>query len=115
MKGGMRRSAVIGFIVSIVLTFIAYGAVTGHWLSGTALVAVILALALTQLAVQMTCFLDLGFGASGARWRTLTFLATFGLVFIVVVGSVWIMWHLNYNMMASPSQMMKYIQSQQGF
>jgi hypothetical protein len=32
-----------------------------------------------------------------------------------VIGSIWIMGHLNYNMMASPSDMNSYIQSQDGF
>ena len=38
-----------------------------------------------------------------------------GIILIVVVGSIWIMDHLNYNMMASPADMNTYIQSQDGF
>lgn len=104
----------IGLAASAALTLAAYVFVSARLLSGNVLLFAIMALALAQLIVQMTCFLDLGFGA-GSLWRTATFVATVGLVAIIVAGSVWIMSHLNYDMMASPDDMMRYIQAQQGF
>lgn len=114
MTEGSLKLPAYGLVFSLALTLGAYAAVTGHWLSGRTLAAAILGLALAQLIVQMTCFLDLGFGA-GSRWRLLTFAATVGLVAVIVIGSIWIMAHLNYSMMASPDAMREYIESQQGF
>lgn len=106
--------ALIGFIASIALTAIAYAAVTAHWFGGWMIAVLILALAFIQLAVQLLFFLDLGF-ESGPRWRLFAFLSMFGFVMVIVAGSVWIMGHLNYNMMASPDSMQQYILDQQGF
>ncbi len=114
MSGTSLRLPAIGLAASIVLTLAAYAAVSGRLLSGLPLVLAIFGLAAAQLVVQLLCFLDLGFG-SGSRWRMATFVATVGLVMVIVAGSVWIMGHLNYSMMASPDEMTRYIRSQQGF
>lgn len=114
MHQGTFKLSVIGLIASIALTLAAYAAVVGHLLSGSALMMAIMALALAQMVVQLLCFLDLGF-ESGSRWRLATFLSTVVFILVIVVGSIWIMSHLNYNMMASPEEMTRYIQSQQGF
>ncbi len=108
------KNVLIGYVLAIALTFAAYLAVIQHWLLGWALGALILTFAVIQLGVQMLCFIDLGFGA-GRRWKIGTFIATMGSVLIIVGGSVWIMAHLNYNMMASPDAMTQYINGQQGF
>jgi cytochrome o ubiquinol oxidase subunit IV len=117
MDEGTPKSYIIGFALSIVLTLAAFFAVVSpasfHLGSGAVLVT-ILVLAVVQLVVQMLFFLHLGSGA-GARWRMGVFFATLGLVIIVVLGSLWIMNHLNYNMMMSPTQMQQYINDQQGF
>lgn len=106
------KSYAIGFALSIVLTLAAYELVVGHVLVRGALVAALLGLALAQLVVQMWFFLHIG-AESGGRLKLTTFLVTVGLVLIIIVGSIWIMWHLNYAMMASPDAMQKYIDSQQ--
>jgi cytochrome o ubiquinol oxidase operon protein cyoD len=77
------------------------------------LTVAILTLAVLQFIVQLFYFLHLG-SETGPRWNLVVFLSTLGIVLILVVGSIWIMNHLNYNMMASPSQMDSYIQSQDG-
>lgn len=114
MKSTTTTSIALGFFASLILTLLSYGAVVKHWFSGTALVSAILAFAVVELVVQLYFFFDLGDGAS-RRWKLGAFAFTLGSVLIVIVGSVWIMSHLNYNMMASPDLMNTYIQSQQGF
>lgn len=117
MDEGTIKSYVVGFALSILLTlaafFVVVYPVSLHLAGGTVLVT-ILVLAVAQLVVQMLFFLHLGAGA-GARWRMGIFFATLGLVIIVVVGSLWIINHLNYNMMLSPTEMQQYINNQQGF
>lgn len=113
------KSYVIGFISSIVLTLAAYALIETHissaheTFSHTFLLAAILTLAVVQLIVQLIFFLHLG-DESGPRWNLVIFGSTLAIVLILVIGSIWIMNHLNYDMMASPSQMNMYIQSQDG-
>ena len=81
-------------------------------ISHEVLIPLIIGIALVQLVVQLIFFLHL-LNESKPRWNLIFFISTIGIILIVVVGSVWIMNHLNYNMM--PMQMNKYIQSQDGF
>lgn len=117
MKQGTLTTYIAGYIASVALTIAAYFAVVHPAyfnLSGSdAILVAILALAVVQLVVQLFFFLHLGF-VGNERWKMAAFLATVGLVLIIVVGSIWIMSHLNYQMMASPAEMNQYIQNQQG-
>jgi len=114
------KSYVSGFILSVLLTLAAAGLIWVHVSSDhTAfthefLTASVLILAFAQLIVQLVFFMHLG-REKGPRWRLGAFVSTVGIILIIVVGSIWIMGHLNYNMMASPGEMNAYIQSQDGF
>jgi cytochrome o ubiquinol oxidase operon protein cyoD len=111
------KSYLIGFILSIVLTLVAFSVVTDpglYHMGYGAIVPAIIILAIIQLLVQLIFFMHLA-SENGPRWKLAVLLSTVGIVLIVVVGSIWIMNHLNYNMMASPSEMNNYIQSQDGF
>lgn len=90
------KSYITGFLLSLGLTLAAYFAVVNH----VALTLwVITGLAMVQLVVQLIFFLHLGQGEDG-RWNFAVFLSTVGIVFILVIGTIWIMNHLNYNMMS---------------
>jgi cytochrome o ubiquinol oxidase operon protein cyoD len=80
----------------------------------SAIVPAIIILAIVQLLVQLIFFMHLA-SENGPRWKLAVLISTVGIILIVVVGSIWIMNHLNYNMMANPTQMNQYIQSQDGF
>lgn len=110
------KSYIIGFVLSVVLTLGAYFAVTEEWLSGTALIALIMGLASLQFIVQLFFFLHLG-SESKPRWKLAAFLFMFLVLVIIVGGSLWIMANLNYNMMMTPEQMDEYMlkQSNKGF
>ena len=114
------KSYIIGFVLSLVLTLAAAELVwihisSGHTvLSHSFLIPALLTLAVLQLIVQLVFFMHLA-DESGPRWRLGVLISTVGIILIVVIGSIWIMNHLNYNMMASPSDMNAYIQSQDGF
>lgn len=104
-------SYVYGFCLSIVLTVIAYVLVAQHIWSGMVLIAALFVLAFIQLTVQLLFFLHLG-TEQKPRWNLVFFIATLGIIFIIVVGSLWIINHLNYNM--TPAAMEQYIRSQEG-
>lgn len=88
---------VVGFILSIILTLIPYILVMNHLLSGYVLVGTILLFAFIQLLVQMIFFLHMK-QESKPRLNLLIFISFFSIILIVVVASIWIMQHLNYNM-----------------
>jgi cytochrome o ubiquinol oxidase operon protein cyoD len=96
--GSGVTSYVLGFFFAVVLTVIAYVIVVNHLLSGMLLAVVLMILAAVQLLVQLVFFLHL-------------------VLVIVVVGSLWIMHNLNYNMMMTPEQMNEFMlkESMKGF
>ncbi len=95
---GTFLSYTIGFVLSIVLTLAAYVPVASHMLSGNLLVGWIILLALIQFFIQLFFFLHIGKGKS-ARWNIAAISFTLIIITIVVGGSLWIMHHLNNNMM----------------
>src|SRR6266567_1195143 len=105
------KSYITGFILSFALTVTAYILVANHLLSGWMIVAVILTLALVQLVVQLFFFLHLGQEAK-PRWNLIFFLSTVSIILIIVIGSLWIMKNLNYNM--TPADMNTYIFKNEG-
>lgn len=107
----LLRLYIIGFVASLILTISAYLLTVSHAVTGMAFIVLIMMLAITQLLVQLFCFLHLG-QESRPRWNLIFFIATVGVILTVVIGSIWIMNHLNYNM--TPKQMRTYIQSQDG-
>lgn len=105
---------VIGFILSVVLTLLAYWAVVGKAYEAAFVVAIVIGLAILQLFVQLFFFLHLG-EEMKPRWRLVTLGFGVLVIFIVAFGSLWIMDNLNYNMMHSPEKMEQYMEKQGGF
>lgn len=87
----------IGFIVSLLLTFGSYTLVVLWGLDGMAIMISIGILALSQLIIQLIFFLHLS-DEKKPWWKTLSFVAMALILGIIVIGSIWIMYHLNYNM-----------------
>lgn len=95
---GTLGSYITGFVLSIVLTLIAYFLVVEKMLTGGVLIGVIVALAAVQLLVQLLFFLHMG-TESKPRWNLLLFLFMVLVLAIIVIGSLWIMYNLNTNVM----------------
>ena len=106
------KSYITGFILSIVLTLIPYFLVTNHLLDATVLVVIIVIFALIQLVVQMLFFLHMR-QESKPRLNLIIFISFFGIILVVVVASIWIMQHLNYNM--NLMQLNSVMQNGEGF
>lgn len=100
-----------GFVLSLLLTFGAYLAVTHHAFAGGALIAVIVALAVAQALVQLFFFLHLG-NEMRPRWKLVVLLFMLLVLAILVAGSLWIMYNLNYNM--SPHDADTFIKQDEG-
>lgn len=96
---GTRRGYLIGFALSVILTAIPFWLVMGHVLESTTLTALLIfACAVAQIVVHVIYFLHLNTRAEGG-WTLLAFVFTVVIVMITIGGSVWIMYHLNTNMM----------------
>lgn len=105
-------SYVVGFVLSVFTTITAYFFVENRLLPVEALIYVILALAVVQLVIQMVFFLHIG---RGSRWKFLTFIFTVLVVLIIVIGTLWIMHNLDYNMMhMSPDEVETYMHQHEG-
>jgi cytochrome o ubiquinol oxidase subunit IV len=94
----MIASYVIGFLVSIALTLATYFVVTLQLLKSTPLVMTILALATVQAIVQLLLFFHIG-KERKPHWKLTVFLFMVLVLLVIVLGSLWIMYNLNYNLM----------------
>jgi cytochrome o ubiquinol oxidase operon protein cyoD len=95
---GSVKEYVVGLILSIVLTGVPFAAVMLDVISGTPLVALILLCAVGQVLVQLVFFLHMN-TSSEQLWNTSSAIFVVVLVAILIVGSIWIMAHLNHNML----------------
>lgn len=91
------ESYVIGFILSLVFTFIPYYLVVHQTISGVLLLATILGFGVIQMIVQVTFFLHLGRGPK-PNWNFFFFVSTISIILVVVGGSIVITNNLHGNM-----------------
>lgn len=96
-----RRGYLIGFGLSVVLTAIPFWLVMAGVLSAQATTITIVAFAVLQIGVHTVSFLHVNPRAEGG-WTLMAYVFTAVLVIIVLAGSLWIMYHLNTNMMPMP-------------
>ena len=92
------KSYIIGLLLSLILTLTSFTLVGYRLMSTVHLYLFLVLLALVQLFVQVICFLRLNASPAG-RWNLMPFLFTILVVLVLVIGSLWIMINLNYNMM----------------
>ena len=95
---GSVKEYVIGLILSIVLTLIPFGLVMADALSNPLTYGVITLCAIGQLLVQAVFFLHMN-GSAEQIWNTVSGAFIALIVFVVILGSIWIMNHLNHNML----------------
>lgn len=96
---GSRRGYLIGFGLSAILTAIPFWLVmTGVIANPQTTAAIIIGLAFVQIVVHTIFFLHVNTRAEGG-WTLMTLIFTAVIVVIVISGSLWIMYHLNSNMM----------------
>lgn len=96
---GTLRGYTIGFLLSVVLTAIPFWLVMGDapW-SKQVIAIVIMAFAAVQMVVHMVFFLHMT-PKSEDGWTLTSLVFTLILVVITLAGSLWVMYHLDNNMM----------------
>lgn len=95
---GSLRTYLTGFLLALVLTVIPFAVVMSGAVSRSAALFGIVAAAILQILVHLHYFLHLD-TSSAARWNVLALLLTLLIMILFVVGSLWIMYQLNYRMM----------------
>lgn len=90
---------VTGFILAVILTVIPFWLVMGDVLESSGTTAlIILSLGAVQMVVHIVYFLHMNPRSEGG-WNMLALIFTLLIVVIALVGSLWVMFHLNTNMM----------------
>ena len=103
------RGYVTGFVAAVILTAIPFWLVMGRTFGSSSITAaVILAFAAVQIVVHMVYFLHMSPKSEGG-WNLLALLFTVMLVVIALSGSLWVMYHLNHNMMPESMQNMHHM------
>jgi cytochrome o ubiquinol oxidase operon protein cyoD len=88
-----------GFFLSVVLTAIPFWLVMTGVLGDKQVTAlVIMAFAAVQMVVHMIYFLHMNTSSEGG-WTMMALIFTMVMVVIAMTGSLWVMHHLNVNMM----------------
>jgi cytochrome o ubiquinol oxidase subunit IV len=96
---GTFRSYMTGFVLSVILTAIPFWLVMGGVLNDTLQTSiVIMAFAAVQIVVHMIYFLHMNTKSEGG-WTFMSLTFTLILVVITLVGSIWVMYHMDQNMM----------------
>ena len=99
---GTFKSYMTGFVLSVILTAIPFWLVMGKVLPSPKMTGfIILGFAAVQMVVHMIYFLHMNAKVEQG-WSMLALLFTAALVVIMLSGSVWVMYHMNTNMMPTP-------------
>jgi cytochrome o ubiquinol oxidase operon protein cyoD len=104
---GTMQSYMTGFILSVILTAIPFALVMTHAIESKTLTAVLVMLiGAVQIVVHMIYFLHMNPKSEGG-WTMMALIFTLLIVAIALSGSLWVMHHLNANMMPMSPEIMK--------
>ncbi len=86
-----------GLVLSLLFTLLAFAIVGWHWFDARGMYIAVSLLAILQLIAQVTYFLRLN-GSREGQWNLLPFLFTIVIIVVILAGSLWIMYNLNFFM-----------------
>jgi cytochrome o ubiquinol oxidase operon protein cyoD len=89
----------VGFISCAILTLLSFWVVMSQSFSKLEVLTLIFSSACIQFLVQVIFFLQMTSKTEQGRTNIMTFLFTGVVLTSIIVGSLWIMWNLNYYMM----------------
>jgi cytochrome o ubiquinol oxidase operon protein cyoD len=104
-------SYIIGLVLALILTAVSFWVASTSTLWGPGVATGLVVLAIAQMGVHLVFFLHI---TSGPDNTNNVLALAFGvlIVFLVMIGTIWIMAHMNNNMGVSPELMN--LQSQRG-
>ncbi|MCD9465634.1 cytochrome o ubiquinol oxidase subunit IV [Photobacterium iliopiscarium] len=95
---GSVKEYVRGLVFSIILTIVPFAMVMAGVGSTQFIIGVIMVFAVAQILVQLVFFLHMN-TSSEQMWNTSSAVFVVVIVAIILIGSLWIMDHLNHNML----------------
>jgi len=100
---GNKQRFITGSALAVLLTAIPFWLVmSGGLHSGSATALTIFAFAMVQIVVHVVYFLHVDTKSEGG-WTLMATLFTAIIVVLTIVGSIWVMYHLDVNMMPMPT------------
>ena len=104
---GSFRGYMTGFVLSVILTAIPFWLVMAGVFDSKLLTAfLVMGIGVVQIVVHMVYFLHMNPRSEGG-WTMMALIFTLIIVGIAIAGSLWVMHHLNANMMPMTHEMMK--------
>ena len=95
---GAMGAYAMGFVLAVLLTVVPFWAVMKGVVAGGHAVALIMGAATVQIVVHLRYFLHID--GKTDRWTLQALFFTLFVLAVVIGGSLWVMYHLNANMMA---------------
>ena len=96
---GTMKSYMTGFVLSVILTAIPFWLIMGDVIADqTVATLIIVAFAVVQVVVHMVYFLHMNTKSEGG-WTFMSMIFTLIIVMIALIGSLWVMYNMNVNMM----------------
>lgn len=98
---GKKRLGVysLGIVLCLILTIIPFYVVMHKVFDLHMIFYTIYGCAILQLFVQVKCFLSMNTKTPQAQYNMMSFIFTLVILAVVIGGSMWIMYNLDYNMM----------------
>ena len=104
---GSFRDYMTGFVLSVILTAIPFWLVMSGVIENRIVTAaLVMAIGAVQIVVHMIYFLHMNSRSEGG-WTMLALIFTIIIVVIALSGSLWVMHHLDANMMPMSPDMMR--------
>ena len=102
---GTMRDYVTGFVLAVILTAIPFWLVMSGVITDTRVTAgIVMVFAFVQIIVHMIYFLHMN-SKSEHGWTMMALIFTVILVVIALTGTLWVMYHMNTNMMPMGAEM----------
>jgi cytochrome o ubiquinol oxidase subunit IV len=95
---GTFKSYTTGFVFALILTAVPFWSVMNGEIPRTATLITIFTAAAAQIMVHLRYFLHMD-ASSRARWNVLAVVFAVLIMTLVIGGTIWIMYHLNANLM----------------
>jgi len=103
--GAELRSYLIGLVLAAVLTAAAFLAIRTNLIYGPGIVMAVVVFGLAQVGIHLVFFLHMTTAPDNTN-NALALAFGFLIVCLIVFGSIWIMYHLNHNMIP-PGELMR--------
>jgi len=95
---GTMKGYMTGFVLAVILTAIPFWLVMARPFGPQTTALMVMGFAVVQIVVHMIYFLHMDTKSEGG-WTMMALIFTILLVAIAISGSLWVMYHLNTNMM----------------